>query len=45
MFEADVLEYLFIILNAGQGVFIMIAFVLNRRVLSVIFEKNTVTSS
>ena len=31
----DILEYLFIVLNASQGVFIMIAFVLNKRVCSL----------
>ena len=30
------LEYLFIIFNASQGVFIMVAFVLNKRVMSMI---------
>ena len=35
----DILEYIFIILNAGQGIFIMIAFVLNKRVLSMYFSK------
>ena len=32
LLEFEVLEYIFIILNASQGVFIMFAFVLNRRV-------------
>ena len=31
----DVLEYLFIIFNASQGIFIMIAFVINKRVFSL----------
>ena len=31
----DILGYLFIVLNASQGVFIMIAFVLNKRVCSL----------
>ena len=35
----DILEYIFIILNAGQGIFIMVAFVLNKRVLSMYFSK------
>ena len=33
------LEYIFIILNASQGVFIMLAFVFNKRVMSMICEK------
>ena len=41
----DVLEYLFIILNAGQGVFIMVAFVFNKRVLSMFFGKREATVS
>ena len=45
VFETEVLEYLFIVFNAGQGVFIMTAFVLNKRVLSLIFRKSVFTSS
>ena len=41
----DALEYLFIILNAGQGIFIMVAFVLNKRVLSMFFSKGKATVS
>ena len=41
----DILEYIFIILNAGQGIFIMIAFVLNKRVLSMYFSKGKVVVS
>ena len=37
----DVLEYIFIILNASQGVFIMVAFICNRRVYSLLFRKTT----
>ena len=33
--KAEILELIFIILNASQGVFIMVAFVLNKRVLSL----------
>ena len=36
----EVLEYLFIIFNASQGVFIMIAFVLNRRVYALCWTKD-----
>ena len=45
VFETEILEYLFIIFNAGQGVFMMIAFVLNRRVLSLFCSNSCVTSS
>lgn len=45
VFETEVLEYLFIIFNACQGVLIMTAFVLNKRVLSLIFRKSVFTSS
>ena len=34
-FTLELLEYIFITLNASQGVFIMIAFVMNKRVFSV----------
>ena len=44
VFQTDVLEYLFIIFNAGQGVFIMVAFVLNKRVLSLVCGKDLFTS-
>ena len=40
----DVLEYLFIILNASQGLFIMVAFICNQRVYSLIFKTSTRTS-
>ena len=33
--KLDVLEYVFIILNAGQGIFIMTAFILNKRVYNM----------
>ena len=33
--KVEILELIFIILNASQGVFIMVAFVLNKRVLSL----------
>ena len=45
IFNTEVLEYLFIIFNAGQGVFIMVAFVLNQRVLALICTKSEPTSS
>ena len=45
LFETDTFEYLFIIFNAGQGVFIMAAFVLNKRVLSLIFKKDKTAPS
>ena len=32
LFNSDVIEYLFILFNASQGVFVMVAFVLNQRV-------------
>ena len=35
LIQTQILEYLFIIFNASQGVFIMVAFVLNRRVCSM----------
>ena len=41
----DFLEYIFIILNAGQGIFIMVAFVLNKRVLSMYFGKGKAADS
>ena len=37
--QNEVLEYVFIILNASQGIFIMMAFVLNRRLLNQCMEK------
>ena len=40
--ENEVIEYLFIIFNACQGVFIMIAFILNRRVYSLFRQCITV---
>ena len=39
--EFEVLEYIFIILNASQGVFIMLAFVINKRVYSLICKKGS----
>ena len=39
------LEYIFIVLNASQGVFLMIAFVVNKRVLSYICKRETTTSA
>ena len=42
LLENKVIEYLFIVLNACQGVFIMIAFVLNRRVYSLFRARGTV---
>ena len=36
----ETLEYVFILLNASQGVFILVAFVLNRRVLSLCIKYN-----
>ena len=41
----DVLEYLYIILNASQGVFIMVAFICNKRVYSLLLKKSTRKSS
>ena len=41
LIKSDVLEYQFILLNAGQGVFIMLAFVCNRRVYRLIKDKLT----
>ena len=40
----EFLEYVFIIFNASQGVFIMTAFVLNRRVLSLFRKKREISS-
>ena len=42
LLKHEVTEYLFIIFNASQGVFIMIAFVLNRRVYSLFRAWSTV---
>ena len=36
----ETLEYVFILLNASQGVFILVAFVVNRRVLSLCIKCN-----
>ena len=44
LFELEVLEYLFIAFNASQGVFIMIAFVLNRRVIALMCGKSMPSS-
>ena len=41
--NSDVIEYLFIIFNAGQGVFIMAAFVLNKRILSRCVKRKETT--
>ena len=41
----EALEYLFIIFSAGQGVFIMIAFMLNKRVMSLLCAKDKLSSS
>ena len=41
----DVIEYLFIVFNSSQGVFIMIAFVCNQRVWSLMFKKRLPLSS
>ena len=41
VFNHEVFEYLFIIFNASQGIFIMIAFVLNKRVRSLFSRKKT----
>ena len=43
LLKYEFLEYLFIIFNASQGVFIMIAFVLNKRVVQLIFRKKART--
>ena len=40
--ESEVIEYLFIILNASQGVFIMVAFVLNKRIYSLFSRRKCV---
>ena len=47
LIKNDVLEYQFILLNAGQGVFIMIAFVCNRRIYRLVKEKisNRITTN
>ena len=42
LLKHEVIEYLFIVFNASQGVFIMIAFVLNRRVFSLFRARGTV---
>ena len=44
--QSDVCEYLFIIFNASQGLFIMIAFILNKRVISLCCgEKGAIRTS
>lgn len=43
--ESEVLEYQFILLNAGQGVFIMIAFVFNKRLCKFCESKREPRSS
>ena len=45
LIRQEFIEYLFIIFNASQGVFIMIAFVCNHRVYSLIFKRRSLTSS
>ena len=45
LIKHDIFEYLFIIFNASQGVFIMIAFVVNKRVASLFCRKKTLDSS
>ena len=44
LLKYEILEYLFIIFNASQGVFIMIAFVLNKRVIHLICGDQRVKS-
>ena len=39
LIKNEILEYQFILLNAGQGVFIMFAFVCNRRIYGLIKDK------
>ena len=39
LIRLDIMEYLFIVFNASQGVFIMIAFVFNKRVFSLCCAK------
>ena len=41
IFNHEIFEYLFIIFNASQGIFIMIAFVLNKRICSFFCRKKT----
>ena len=50
--SSDVFSYIFIVLNASQGVFIMVGFVFNRRTASIIkaqysekFKRNSTTNS
>ena len=45
LLNMEFLEYIFIIFNSSQGVFIMLAFVLNERVLSLICRKKGVSST
>ena len=45
LIKHEILEYLFIIFNASQGVFIMIAFVLNKRIVSLFCYKTNLSSS
>ena len=42
--EVEVLEYLFIVFNASQGVFILIAFILNRRVIALMCRRGLPSS-
>ena len=44
LIKSDIIEYLFIIFNAGQGVFIMVAFVLNKRIFSHCFKEKDLTT-
>ena len=41
----EILEYLFITFNASQGVFIMVAFVVNKRVRSLLCYRTNISSS
>ena len=41
----NVLEYLFIIFNASQGFFIMVAFICNQRVCNLVLGKREPISS
>ena len=45
LLNMEFMEYIFIIFNASQGVFIMLAFVFNERVLSLICRKKRVVST
>ena len=45
LLSLEALEYVFIVLNASQGVFIMIAFVVKKQVLSLFCKKKLSTST